>query len=86
MDSVKHMVLQGQECTADRQERTILNESLDGTGSKFKCDDAFSSKYWGHKGREETFYYYHQVDKTFRIIRQKDSKSASVIPKVHADE
>jgi integrase len=42
----------------------------------------YLSKYLGHKGREESFYYYHQVDSAFRIIRQKDTKSANAIPEV----
>jgi len=46
----------------------------------------YLSKYLGHNGRSETFYYYHQVDSAFRIIRQKDTKSASIIPEVNADE
>ena len=42
----------------------------------------YLSKYLGHKGREESFYYYHQVDSAFRIIRQKDTKSANAISEV----
>lgn len=46
----------------------------------------FLSKFLGHKGRGETFYYYHQVDEAFKIIRQKDSKAATIIPEVTVDE
>ncbi len=46
----------------------------------------YLSKYLGHKGRKESFYYYHQVDSAFRIIRQKDKKSANVIPEVPENE
>lgn len=46
----------------------------------------YLSKYLGHKGRDESFYYYHQVDSAFRIIRQKDTKSAVAIPEVNENE
>jgi hypothetical protein len=46
----------------------------------------FLSKFLGHKGRGETFYYYHQVDEAFKIIRQKDSKATTIIPEVTDDE
>jgi integrase len=46
----------------------------------------YLSKYLGHKGRDETFYYYHQTESAFRIIRQKDNTSRTVIPEVNADE
>lgn len=46
----------------------------------------YLSKYLGHKGRNETFYYYHQNESAFRIIRQKDTASGTVIPEVSAYE
>lgn len=46
----------------------------------------YLSKYLGHKDRGETFYYYHQIDSAFRIIRQRDSKATIVIPEVSTDE
>lgn len=42
----------------------------------------YLSKYLGHATVEDTFYYYHQVDKAFRIVRQKDYISKAVIPEV----
>ncbi|EQB89772.1 integrase [Clostridium punense] len=42
----------------------------------------YLSRYLGHSSVEDTFYYYHQVDKAFQIIRQKDSLSDKVIPEV----
>ncbi len=42
----------------------------------------YLSKYLGHSGRDETFYYFHQVDSAFAIIRQKDWISEKVIPEV----
>lgn len=46
----------------------------------------YLSKFLGHGGRGETYYYYHQVDAAFKIIRQKDSRTATIIPEVAADE
>lgn len=46
----------------------------------------YLSKHLGHRGKDETFYYYHQVDKAFQTIRKKDRFSGLVIPEVHADE
>ena len=42
----------------------------------------YLSKYLGHSRVEDTFYYYHQVDRAFQIVRQKDSISDKVIPEV----
>ena len=46
----------------------------------------YLSRYLGHASPNETFYYYHQVDSTFRIVRQRDTSSSSVIPEVTTDE
>lgn len=46
----------------------------------------FLSKYLGHTGTNETFYYYHQMDSALRIVRKQDKTSAKVIPEVEADE
>jgi len=46
----------------------------------------FLSKYLGHKGPSETFYYYHLVDHAFSIIREKDMMSHRVIPEVYEYE
>jgi len=46
----------------------------------------YLSRFLGHASPNETFYYYHQVDSAFRIIRQRDKSSSSVIPEVVADE
>jgi integrase len=42
----------------------------------------YLSKYLGHSSIEDTFYYYHQVDRAFQIVREKDSLSEKVIPEV----
>jgi integrase/recombinase XerD len=39
-------------------------------------------RYLGHSRVEGTFYYYHQVDQAFQIVRQKDTISSKVIPGV----
>ena len=46
----------------------------------------YLSRFLGHASPNETFYYYHQVDSAFRIIRLRDKSSSSVIPEVVADE
>lgn len=46
----------------------------------------FLSKYLGHRSTNETFYYYHQMDCAFRIVRKQDKTSAKVIPEVETDE
>lgn len=38
------------------------------------------SMYLGHESMEETFYYYHQANKAYRVIREKDLASDIVIP------
>lgn len=42
----------------------------------------YLSRYLGHSSVKGTFYYYHQVDRAFQIVRQKDSLSDKVIPEV----
>lgn len=42
----------------------------------------FLSRYLGHSSPDDTFYYYHQVDSAFRIIRERDKTSSKVIPEV----
>lgn len=46
----------------------------------------YLSKYLGHTSTSDTFYYYHQVETAFKIIREKDRSSSKVIPEVNADE
>lgn len=46
----------------------------------------YLSRYLGHTSVKGTFYYYHQVDKAFKIVRQKDYISDIVIPEVTAHE
>ena len=46
----------------------------------------FLSKYLGHTSPDETFYYYHQVDTAFRIVRNHDKTGVRVIPEVSSDE
>lgn len=45
----------------------------------------YLSKYLGHSSPDDTFYYYHQVEEAFSIIKQKDQSASFVIPEV-ADE
>ena len=45
----------------------------------------YLSKYLGHSSPDDTFYYYHQVEEAFSIIKQKDLSASFVIPEV-ADE
>lgn len=40
----------------------------------------YLSRYLGHMSPDDTFYYYHQVDSAFRIIRNKDTTGSKVIP------
>lgn len=42
----------------------------------------YLSRYLGHSNVSDTFYYYHQVDRVFQIVRQKDAVSDVVIPEV----
>ena len=42
----------------------------------------YLSQYLGHTSPDNTFYYYHQVDSAFRIIRKKDATGLKVIPEV----
>lgn len=46
----------------------------------------FLCRYLGHSSPDETFYYYHQVDSAFRIIRDRDKVGIRVIPEVLPDE
>lgn len=43
----------------------------------------YLSGYLGHKGPDETYYYYHLADKAFDVIRKKDTVSERVIPEVN---
>lgn len=42
----------------------------------------YLSRYLGHTSPDETYYYYHLVDKAFDVIRKKDVTSDNVIPEV----
>ncbi len=42
----------------------------------------YLSRYLGHSTVKGTFYYYHQVDRAFQIVREKDKLSNKVIPEV----
>lgn len=42
----------------------------------------YLAAYLGHDGANETFYYYHQVEEAFSIVRERDAVSARVIPEV----
>ena len=51
-------------------------------GSDINLMLPYLSRQLGHKSPDETFYYYHQVRDSFRMIREKDSLSPNVIPEV----
>jgi len=40
-------------------------------------------RYLGHSSVEDTFYYYHQIESAFKIIREKDATSTQIIPEVN---
>lgn len=42
----------------------------------------YLSKYLGHSCVENTYYYYHQIESAFTIVRQKDKLSKTIIPEV----
>ena len=46
----------------------------------------YLSRYLGHQSPNGTFYYYHQVEEAFRIIRDRDKTGKTVIPEVKAYE
>jgi len=46
----------------------------------------YLSKYLGHASVDDTFYYYHQVESAFKIIRKKDVSSSAIIPEVDENE
>ena len=46
----------------------------------------YLSKYLGHESVENTYYYYHQIESAFKIVRQKDLLSDSIIPEVPYEE
>ena len=46
----------------------------------------YLSRYLGHQSPDGTFYYYHQVEEAFRIIRDRDKTGKTVIPEVKAYE
>lgn len=42
----------------------------------------YLSKYLGHDGPDESFYYYHLVDDAFKVLKKYDTLSDEVIPEV----
>lgn len=56
------------------------------SGLKMDTMMPYLSKYLGHTSPDETFYYYHQVEEAFSIIRQKDTSESFVIPEVSDEE
>jgi Site-specific recombinase XerD len=46
----------------------------------------YLSKYLGHCSPDDTFYYYHQIDAAFKIIRSKDILSSKIIPEASTYE
>jgi integrase len=46
----------------------------------------YLSKYLGHCSPDDTFYYYHQIEAAFKIIRSKDKLSPKIIPEVSVYE
>lgn len=51
-------------------------------GRKLDTMMPYLSKYLGHSSTDDTFYYYHQVEAAFDIIREKDKSASFVIPEV----
>ena len=51
-------------------------------GVNFRQMMAYLSRYLGHSSINETFYYYHQVEKAFNTVRKCDTISQRVIPEV----
>jgi len=45
---------------------------------------AYLCRYLGHKGINETFYYYHLVKEAFSVVQQKDTAADTVIPEVRS--
>ena len=46
----------------------------------------YLSKYLGHCSPDETFYYYHQIEDAFRIVKSKDTVAPKIIPEVSSYE
>jgi integrase/recombinase XerD len=46
----------------------------------------YLSMYLGHSSVENTYYYYHQIESAFKIVRQKDELSKNIIPEVAYEE
>ena len=46
----------------------------------------YLSKYLGQESVENTYYYYHQIESAFKIVRQKDQLSDCIIPEVSNEE
>jgi integrase len=46
----------------------------------------FLVKYLGHASADGSFYYYHQIDTSFGIVRKNDKVGPRVIPEVSTDE
>lgn len=42
----------------------------------------YLSAHLGHSGPKDTFYYFHQVERAFQVVREKDTSSQTVIPEV----
>lgn len=42
----------------------------------------YLSKYLGHSSVDDTFYYYHQVEEAFQVVRNLDTRSHKIIPEV----
>lgn len=51
-------------------------------GIDFKTMLPYLSRYLGHTSVDDTLYYYHLVDRAFRVVRQKDIQLANIIPEV----
>lgn len=56
------------------------------TGEKMDALMGYLCKYLGHSSAENTYYYYHQTESAFKIVRQKDDTSMSIIPEVTYEE
>lgn len=53
-------------------------------GANLGTKTPYLSMYLGHQSMDETFYYYHQANKAYQVIRKCDASSGLVIPEVSA--
>ncbi|KLU69357.1 MAG: hypothetical protein RHS_4826 [Robinsoniella sp. RHS] len=59
---------------------------MDKSGISLDVMMPYLSRYLGHCSPDDTFYYYHQIQEVFRIIRDKDISSSRLIQEVCTNE